>query len=90
MQHVLGDKDLVQASYYFRFYVDEALREAGLADLYVDRLAPWRQMIALGLTTTLETPEPSRSDSHAWSAHPNFHLLATVLGIRPASAACRR
>jgi alpha-L-rhamnosidase len=46
-------------------------------------------MIALGLTTTLETPEPSRSDSHAWSAHPNFHLLTTVLGIRPASAGFR-
>ena len=89
MEHVLADKDLIQASYYFRFYVDEALRESGMADRYLERLEPWRGMIALGLTTTLETPEPSRSDSHAWSAHPNFHLLATVLGIRPASAGFR-
>ena len=89
MDHVLAEKGLVQASYYFRFYVDEALRESGMADRYLERLDPWRDMIALGLTTTLETPEPSRSDSHAWSAHPNFHLLATVLGIRPASAGFR-
>ncbi len=39
----------------------------------------------MGLTTTPENPEPTRSDSHAWSAHPNYHLLATVLGVRPAA-----
>ncbi len=42
-------------------------------------------MIRIGLTTTPENPEPTRSDSHAWSAHPNYHLLSIVLGIRPAS-----
>ena len=29
-------------------------------------------------------PEPTRSDSHAWSAHPNYDLLTTVAGIEPA------
>jgi len=82
-EQLLADKDMTQASYYFRFYVDEALDEAGLADRYLAQLQPWREMLRLGLTTTLEQPEPSRSDSHAWSAHPNYHLLATVLGIRP-------
>lgn len=85
MERVLEDASLVQASFYFRFYVDEALREAGLADRYLERLEPWREMIRMGLTTTPETPEPTRSDSHAWSAHPNYHLLATLLGIRPAA-----
>jgi hypothetical protein len=61
----------------------EALRKAGLADRYVERLGPWKDMLALGLTTTAETPEPTRSDSHAWAAHPNYGLLATVLGVRP-------
>jgi hypothetical protein len=42
-------------------------------------------MLALGLTTTPEKPPPSRTDSHAWAAHPNYGLLATVLGIRPAA-----
>ena len=43
-------------------------------------------MTALGLTTWAETPEPTRSDSHAWSAHPNFDLLTIVAGIRPKTA----
>lgn len=89
MQRVLADESLVQASFYFRFYVDEAMREAGLADRYLERLEPWRAMIATGLTTTPENPEPTRSDSHAWSAHPNYALLATVLGVRPASPGFR-
>jgi hypothetical protein len=42
-------------------------------------------MLALGLTSTPENPEPTRSDTHAWAAHPNYGLLATVLGVRPAS-----
>ncbi len=89
MERVLRDGTLVQATYYFSFYVLEALRKAGLADRYVDQLAPWRQMLALGLTTTPESPEPTRSDSHAWSAHPNYGLLATVLGVRPAEPGFR-
>jgi hypothetical protein len=40
-------------------------------------------MTALGLTTWAEQPEPTRSDSHAWSAHPNFDFLTIVAGIRP-------
>lgn len=89
MTRVLADSTLVHASYYFSFYLMEALREAGLGDRYVEQLAPWRQMLAMGLTTTLEAPEPSRSDSHAWSAHPNYGLLATVLGVRPGSPGFR-
>jgi len=89
MRRVLDDPSLVQASYYFRFYVDEAMEQTGLADLYLNRLAPWREMIRNGLTTTPENPEPTRSDSHAWSAHPNYHLLTMVLGIRPASPGFR-
>ncbi len=46
-------------------------------------------MLRLGLTSTPENPEPTRSDSHAWATHPNYGLLATVLGVRPASAGFR-
>jgi alpha-L-rhamnosidase len=83
-ERMLADKSITQASYYFQFYVNEALQQSGSADHYLDQLRPWREMLRLGLTTTLEEPEPSRSDSHAWSAHPNYHLLTMVLGIRPA------
>jgi alpha-L-rhamnosidase len=86
MRIVLRDQNLTQCSYYFRFYLFRAMKKAGLADQYLAQLAPWRQMLALGLTTWAETPEPTRSDCHAWSAHPNFDLLATVAGVEPASA----
>jgi len=84
MERVLSDATLTQSTYYFSYYQLEALRKAGLGDRYVEQLAPWRAMLDLGLTTVPETPEPTRSDSHAWSAHPNYGLLATVLGVRPA------
>jgi hypothetical protein len=40
-------------------------------------------MTQLGLHTALETPEPARSDCHAWGAHPIHHFHAGVLGVRP-------
>ena len=73
------------ATYYFRFYLARALQHAGMGDAYLPSLQPWRDMAALGLTTWAENPEPTRSDSHAWSAHPNFDLLTIVAGIRPAT-----
>jgi hypothetical protein len=89
MQRVLSDTTLTRASYYFDFYVLEALGKAGYADQYVEQLAPWKSMLALGLTSTPENPEPTRSDTHAWAAHPLYGLLATVLGVRPSSPGFR-
>lgn len=85
MERVLSDTTLTPASYYFSFYVLEAVRKAGLADRYIEQLAPWQGMLRLGLTSAPENPEPTRSDTHAWAAHPNYGLLATVLGVRPSS-----
>jgi hypothetical protein len=89
MERVLEDASLTQAGYYFSFYIFEAMREAGLGERYIEQIAPWRDMLALGLTTTPEKPPPSRTDSHAWAAHPNYGLLATVLGIRPGAPGFR-
>ncbi len=85
MRKVLTDTSLTQCSYYFRFYLFRAMKKAGLGDEYLDQLGPWLNMLKLGLTTWAETPEPTRSDCHAWSAHPNFDLLATVAGIESAA-----
>ena len=89
MKTVLSDPSLTQATYYFRFYLFRAMKKVGLGDEYVAQLGPWRKMLALGLTTWAENPEPTRSDCHAWSAHPNFDLLATVAGIRIRRAGVR-
>jgi alpha-L-rhamnosidase len=81
-----ADKKVPQmtaATYYFRFYLARALEHAGMGDQYLELLGPWRTMVSLGLTTWAEQPEPTRSDSHAWSAHPNYDLLRIVAGVRP-------
>ena len=72
-----------EMSYYFRFYLNRALEHAGLGDMYLAQLAPWYNMLDLGLSTWAETPEPTRSDCHAWSASPNYDLLTIVAGIKP-------
>ena len=74
-----------QASYYFRFYLARAMVHTGLGDEYIPQLDPWRKMLTLGLSTWAENPEPTRSDSHAWSAHPTYDLLTIVAGIAPGS-----
>jgi hypothetical protein len=75
-----------QASYYFRFYLARAMVHTDLGNEYIPQLDPWRKMLALGLSTWAENPEPTRSDSHAWSAHPTYDLLTTVAGITPGSS----
>jgi hypothetical protein len=80
---LLQDASLAQASFYYRFYLVQALKKADLGELYYGQLTPWRQMLKAGLTTFAETPDPSRSDCHAWSASPNYDFLATICGITP-------
>jgi hypothetical protein len=83
MSRVLGDSSLQQATFYYRFYLTQALKTAGMGDLYYSQLAPWRKMLRIGLTTFAEKPEPTRSDCHAWSASPDYDFLATLCGIVP-------
>ena len=77
--------EMTKATYYFRFYLSRALEHAGMGNQYLRLLKPWRDMVDLGLTTWAEQPEPTRSDSHAWSAHPNFDFLTILAGVRPKS-----
>ncbi|MDE3253857.1 MAG: alpha-L-rhamnosidase, partial [Bacteroidota bacterium] len=85
MEKVLHDGSLSQATFYYRFYLNRALKKAGMADSYYGQLTPWRGMIANGLTTFAENPDPTRSDCHAWSSSPNYDFLATICGILPSA-----
>jgi alpha-L-rhamnosidase len=76
---------ILSASYYFRFYLARALDHAGMGDDYLASIQPWRQLLALHFSTWPEVPGNTRSDSHAWSAHPIYDLLTLVAGIEPAS-----
>ena len=75
---------------YFAFYLSRALAHAGLGARYVELLRTWRDMLAQNFTTWPEKPDPSRSDSHAWSAHPTADLLTIVAGIDTASPGFER
>ncbi len=74
---------LSQATIYFSHYLFEAARLVDRIDLLFKRLELWSYLKRMGFKTTVESPEPSRSDCHAWGAHPLYHTFATLLGIRP-------
>jgi hypothetical protein len=76
---------VLSASYYFRFYLARAMDHAGLADEYLSTLDPWRKLLPLHFSTWPEIPGDTRSDSHAWTAHPIYDLLTLVAGIEPAT-----
>ena len=80
------DLSLIQATFYYRFYLFRALKKVGLSEDYTSMLQPWKDMLSIGLTTFAENPEPTRSDCHAWSASPLIDFLATVCGVEPAEA----
>jgi alpha-L-rhamnosidase len=85
---LLNSTELARTTIYFTHYLFEAYRVLGVtaeAALF-ERLSLWFDLGKHGFVTPFEEPEPSRSDCHGWGAHPLFHFLATVLGVRPGAA----
>jgi len=75
-----------ETSLYFSYYKHLAVDPSE----YLAQLGPWREMIEAGLTTFAETPEPARSDCHAWSAHPVLGFFQIVAGISSSAARWER
>lgn len=84
---ILTDTSLSQATIYFKYYIHKALIKAKLGNDYVNWLGDWKNNLAYGMTTLAEISDinRTRSDSHAWGAHPNVEFLRTVLGIDSAA-----
>jgi len=80
---LLQDRSLTRTTIYFTHYLFEAYRQLGAMEAMFDRLGEWFELPERGFLTTREKPEPTRSDCHAWGAHPLYHYFATILGIRP-------
>ena len=80
-----NEPDIHRTTIYFSHYYFEALRKSKRMDYFFKEMPLWFNMKQNGLCTTLEQPEPSRSDCHAWGAHPLFHFYTSVCGIRPAA-----
>lgn len=89
-RRIVNNDDLLQVTFYYRFYLNRAMKRVGMGDLYISQLKPWHDMLAMGLTTFAENPEPSRSDCHAWSSCPNYDFLSLVCGIQPTAPAFKK
>lgn len=87
LKKIMQDSIITKTTYYFTFYLFEALKKVQLGDEFLSLLTPWQNMLDIGLTTFAEQPEPTRSDCHAWSASPNYEFLSLVGGIQPMSPA---
>lgn len=83
IEQITNDSSLSQSSYYFKFYLFEAIKKVGLGALFLEQLSTWEAMLDNGLTTFMEEPEPSRSDCHAWSCSPLYYFFSLVCGIEP-------
>ncbi len=75
--------DLAQTTIYFSHYLFETYQKFGRIDAFLKRLESWHSLQVNGLKTPIESPEPNRSDCHAWGAHPLYHYYTTLAGIRP-------
>jgi hypothetical protein len=76
--------DLVRARMFFSHWVFEALVRLDRIDAVFDRLSVWHDFVARGFRTTPEHDGDTRSDCHAWGAHPLYHHFTGIAGIRPA------
>ena len=80
---LLADKNMAQATIYFKYYLHLALAKAGKGNDYLKWLSIWKENIDMGLTTWAETSDisTSRSDCHAWGSSPNIEFFRIVLGV---------
>ncbi len=85
---LLESPHLHRTTIYFAHYLFEAYAKIGRIDRILNRLDLWHDLLDRGLRTTVEMPEPTRSDCHAWGAHPVYHFAANLLGIRPEGFGC--
>lgn len=82
----LEDAKAARCTTYFQYYRHLAMRPKD----YMAELGMWKTMIEDGLTTFAETPEPTRSDCHAWSAHPILGFFQLVAGVTSIAEGWRR
>ena len=88
-RHLVEDSDLKRCTVYFSYYLFETYFKFGRGDLFLKRLDLWRDYVKKGLTTTQEAPDTgkngqneSRSDCHAWGAHPIWFMQTGLAGIK--------
>jgi hypothetical protein len=80
---------LAEPSIFYRHYLFEALGKLGLMEKIQPELKLWSSFLDAGFRTAPETPVNKtfnqRSDCHGWGAHPLYHLITGIAGIKPAA-----
>ncbi|WP_400070685.1 alpha-L-rhamnosidase C-terminal domain-containing protein [Zobellia russellii] len=86
LEKILNNKELLQATYYYRFYLFQAIQKVGAPELFHLAQKPWETMVNNHMTTTLERFEsekkPTRSEVHPWSASPAYFYFNYLAGIK--------
>ena len=86
---MLKKENIAFPTLYFIFYLFETFKMVGEGGKILDYAYIWEDMLDKGAVTTWDTPEPTRSDCHAWGAHLYYHYFASLAGIRPAGPGFR-
>jgi len=81
VKRIVETRNITKTTLYFDFYLGRAMNQAQSGDLYLGLLGKWKELLNVGLTTFPEGVD--RSECHAWSASPDFEMLATFAGIQP-------
>lgn len=82
-ESLIKAEDLARTTVYFSFYLFETYKKMERVELLIEKFNFWKDLINQGFKTPVESPEPSRSDCHAWGSHPLFHMHASIMGVRP-------
>lgn len=77
------DQRIAPASIYFSFYVGEALAKLRMGELFWPMMVHHRKALENGSTTWPESPEPARSECHAWGSWPMVFFARYILGVQP-------
>jgi alpha-L-rhamnosidase len=82
------EQKFTPATFFFRFYLFEALKKAKMSELFDLVQKPWEESVNLGMTTTLERFEGrlranTRSEAHPWSTAPAYAYFTLLAGIEP-------
>jgi len=72
--------DVRRCQAFMAYYLFLACRQAEAWPLLRRRLAPWWECLDLNFSTTPETFGSTRSDAHAWGAHPVLLALEMTQG----------
>ncbi|MFW6277683.1 MAG: alpha-L-rhamnosidase C-terminal domain-containing protein [Prolixibacteraceae bacterium] len=78
---ILNDSSLIQTTLYFKYYLFQALKKVEMGGKMIPLMDQWKTFLDYGFTTFPEHGIESRSDCHAWSAHPLIGFLTIICGI---------